>query len=183
MAAGAADAGPGIAVPVELRRERRLVCVECPGMVRDVSKMLPTLGGEEGVSRIYADPTKRLELYFRPKDPYCHPVCANRFSTSSLLLRIKRKTKRQQAVPGSRTHPEVTLDVEILGIVSTIYKFQGNRRVRPHCHCTGLFQGLRPGSLPAGASWVICTVRRAQPCPGVRGRSHRLGSLPPDVHS
>lgn len=52
MAAGAADAGPGIAVPVELRRERRLVCVECPGMVRDVSKMLPTLGGEEGVSRV-----------------------------------------------------------------------------------------------------------------------------------
>lgn len=52
MAAGAADAGPGIAVPVELRRERRLVCVEYPGMVRDVSKMLPTLGGEEGVSRV-----------------------------------------------------------------------------------------------------------------------------------
>lgn len=52
MAAGAADAGPGSAVPVELRRERRLVCVEYPGMVRDVSKMLPTLGGEEGVSRV-----------------------------------------------------------------------------------------------------------------------------------
>lgn len=52
MAAGAADAGPAVAVPVELRRERRMVCVEYPGMVRDVSKMLPTLGGEEGVSRV-----------------------------------------------------------------------------------------------------------------------------------
>lgn len=52
MAAGAGDAGPGVAVPVELRRERRLVCVEYPGIVRDVSKMLPTLGGEEGVSRV-----------------------------------------------------------------------------------------------------------------------------------
>lgn len=142
--------------------------------------------------QIYADPTKRLELYFRPKDPYCHPVCANRFGTSSLLLRIKRKTKRQQAVPGSQAHPEVTLDVEILGIVSTIYKFQGNRIVRPHC--TGLFQGLRPGSLPAGTSWVICTVRRARPCPGVWGRRcgsllppassspQTVGSLPPDLH-
>ncbi|KAM7092316.1 general transcription factor 3C polypeptide 5 [Molossus nigricans] len=125
MAAGAADAGPGVAIPVELRRERRLVCVEYPGMVRDVSKMLSTLGGEEGVSRIYADPTKRLELYFRPKDPYCHPVCANRFSTSSLLLRVRRKTKRQEGVPGPEPHPQVTFDVEILGIVPTIYKFQG----------------------------------------------------------
>lgn len=52
MAAGAADAGRGVAIPVELRRERRLVCVEYPGLVRDVSKMLSTLGGEEGVSRV-----------------------------------------------------------------------------------------------------------------------------------
>uniref|UniRef100_A0A8C7AN42 Transcription factor IIIC subunit Tfc1/Sfc1 triple barrel domain-containing protein n=1 Tax=Neovison vison TaxID=452646 RepID=A0A8C7AN42_NEOVI len=48
-AMGAADAGPGVAVPVELRRERRMVCVEYPGVVRDVSKMLRTLGGEEVV--------------------------------------------------------------------------------------------------------------------------------------
>ncbi|KAK2120517.1 General transcription factor 3C polypeptide 5 [Saguinus oedipus] len=125
MAAEAADPGLGPAVPVELRRERRMVCVEYPGVVRDVAKMLPTLGGEEGVSRIYADPTKRLELYFRPKDPYCHPVCANRFSTSSLLLRIRKRTRRQKGVLSTEAHPEVTFDMEILGIISTIYKFQG----------------------------------------------------------
>ncbi|XP_047280036.1 general transcription factor 3C polypeptide 5 isoform X1 [Homo sapiens] len=125
MAAEAADLGLGAAVPVELRRERRMVCVEYPGVVRDVAKMLPTLGGEEGVSRIYADPTKRLELYFRPKDPYCHPVCANRFSTSSLLLRIRKRTRRQKGVLGTEAHSEVTFDMEILGIISTIYKFQG----------------------------------------------------------
>ena len=52
MAAAAADARPGAAIPVELRRERRMVGVEYPGVVRDVSKMLRTLGGEEGVSRV-----------------------------------------------------------------------------------------------------------------------------------
>uniref|UniRef100_A0A480YUL9 General transcription factor 3C polypeptide 5 n=1 Tax=Sus scrofa TaxID=9823 RepID=A0A480YUL9_PIG len=117
--AAAADAGQGGAVSVDLRHERRMVCVEYPGLVRDVSKMLLTLGGEESVSRIYADPSKRLELYFRPKDPYCHPVCANRFSTSSLLLRIKRR--RQRGAPGS----EARLDLQVLGIVATVYKFQG----------------------------------------------------------
>ncbi|XP_055256230.1 general transcription factor 3C polypeptide 5 isoform X2 [Moschus berezovskii] len=125
MAAAAADARPGAAIPVELRRERRMVCVEYPGVVRDVSKMLRTLGGEEGVSRIYADATKRLELYFRPKDPYCHPVCANRFSTNSLLLRIKRKTRRQSRALGPEARPQVTYDIESLGVVSTVFKFQG----------------------------------------------------------
>ncbi|XP_010954215.2 general transcription factor 3C polypeptide 5 [Camelus ferus] len=125
MAAGAAGAGTGVAVPLELPRERRMVCVEYPGVVRDVSKMMQTLGGEESVSRIYTDPTKRLELYFRPKDPYCHPVCANRFGSSSLLLRVRRKTRQRRGAPGLEAHPEVTVDVEVLGIVSTIYKFQG----------------------------------------------------------
>lgn len=125
MAAEAAGAGSKAAVPVDLRREQSLVCVEYPGGVRDVVKVLQTLGGEEGVSRIYTDPTKRLELYFRPKDPYCHPVCANRFSTSSLLLRIRKKTWWQKGLLEAKAHPKVTFDMEILGIVSTIFKFQG----------------------------------------------------------
>ncbi|XP_006164362.1 general transcription factor 3C polypeptide 5 isoform X2 [Tupaia chinensis] len=125
MAADAPDAGLGNAVPVDLRRERRMVCVEYPGMVHDVGKMLLTLGDEEGVSRTYADPAKRLELHFRPKDPYCHPVCANRFSTSSLLFRIKKKTRRWSGLLDTEPHVEVTFSVESLGIVPTIYKFQG----------------------------------------------------------
>ena len=60
----AADGGPGVAVPVELRRERHMVCVEYPGVVRDVSKVLQTLGGEEGVSRVRsgASPGTRGEV-------------------------------------------------------------------------------------------------------------------------
>lgn len=126
MAAVEPDAESKAAIPVDLRRERRLVCVEYPGVVRNEVKMLQTLGGEEGVSRIYTDPSKRLELYFRPKDPYCHPVCANRFSTSSMLLRIRKRTRRRRTAPGAETQPQVTFDLEILGIISTIYKFQGN---------------------------------------------------------
>lgn len=110
----------GAAVSLELQRERRMVCVEYPGVVRDVSNMLATLGGEESVSRIYADPTKRLELHFRPKDPYCHPVCANRLSATNLLLRVRKRTRRRPGAP-----PEVTLHMEVVGIVPIVYKFQG----------------------------------------------------------
>lgn len=37
---------------LELPRSPRLVCVEYPGLVRDVGAMLRTLGGEQGVSRV-----------------------------------------------------------------------------------------------------------------------------------
>lgn len=52
MAAVEPDAESKAAIPVDLRRERRLVCVEYPGVVRNEVKMLQTLGGEEGVSRV-----------------------------------------------------------------------------------------------------------------------------------
>ncbi|NXI57343.1 TF3C5 factor, partial [Chloroceryle aenea] len=75
---------------------------------------------------IYADPAKRLELYFRPKDPYCHPVCANRFPTSTMLLKVRRRTKKQQqSDTEEQIQPEVQFEMEILGIVTTVYKFQG----------------------------------------------------------
>lgn len=52
MAAAELAADPKAAIPVDLRRERRLVCVEYPGVVRNEAKMLQTLGGEESVSRV-----------------------------------------------------------------------------------------------------------------------------------
>ncbi|CAM9697637.1 general transcription factor 3C polypeptide 5 [Strix aluco] len=125
MAAGREWGERGSAV-LELPRTPRLVCVEYPGLVRDVGAMLRTLGGEQGVSRIYADPAKRLELYFRPKDPYCHPVCANRFPTSTVLLKVKRRTKKKKQLDAEeQIQPEVQFEMEILGTVTTVYKFQG----------------------------------------------------------
>ena len=126
--------------------------------------------------QIYTDATKRLELYFRPKDPYCHPVCANRFSTNSLLLRIKRKTRRQSGVLGPEARPQVTYDIESLGVVSTVFKFQGNCEM--HFSCAGLFPDLCPSclwGLPGssareGGRAVPRREGRAErgPCPGGR---------------
>ncbi|XP_019396405.1 PREDICTED: general transcription factor 3C polypeptide 5 [Crocodylus porosus] len=112
---------------LELPRTPRLVCVEYPGLVRDVEKMLRTLGGEDGVSRIYADPSKRLELYFRPQDPYCHPACANRFPTSTMLLKVTRRRRMPRAPEAGEAPPppEATFEMQILGVVTTVYKFQG----------------------------------------------------------
>lgn len=67
MAAVEPDAESKTAIPVDLRRERRLVCVEYPGVVRNEVKMLQTLGGEEGVSRVRswetAEPREKNQVY------------------------------------------------------------------------------------------------------------------------
>lgn len=83
--------------------------------------MLETLGGEEKVTRTFSNSTRRLELSFRPEDPYAHAVCADRFPTANLLLRVKRRRKKQRE--GTSQPEEVKYEQEILGIVGNTFKF------------------------------------------------------------
>uniref|UniRef100_A0AAY4C7W1 General transcription factor 3C polypeptide 5 n=1 Tax=Denticeps clupeoides TaxID=299321 RepID=A0AAY4C7W1_9TELE len=119
--------------------DTKLVCVEYPGYVADVQKMLDTIGGEKGISKTYSDPSKRLELHYRPQDPYCHPVCGNRYPSTSLLLRVRRRVRRG--------NPEdVQLTVDALGVIETTYRFQAMADFQylaahsePDCSWTSLY--------------------------------------------
>ena len=101
----------------------RLVGIEYPGYIEDENRMLETLGGEEALSRTYSHPTRRLELSFRPGDPYSHTACGDRCLTANLLLRVKqRKKKRKEG--GTEPHTqEVKYEQEILGVVGTTFKY------------------------------------------------------------
>ncbi|KAG7263667.1 hypothetical protein CRUP_005206 [Coryphaenoides rupestris] len=80
--------------------------------------MLETIGGERGLSKTYADPSRRLELRYRPKDPFCHSLCGNRFPSNNLLLRVRRRVRKKDP-------RDVQLHMEVLGVIGTTYKFQG----------------------------------------------------------
>ncbi|XP_068191280.1 general transcription factor 3C polypeptide 5 [Antennarius striatus] len=108
---------PGSSSTVELRTTR-LVCVEYPALVTDVDKMLETLGGENTVSKTFANPSRRLELRYRPQDPFCHPLCGNRLSSSSLLLRVRRRVRKKNP-------KDVEIHMDVLGVIGTTYRFQG----------------------------------------------------------
>lgn len=99
----------------------KFVDVEYPGYIKDENNMLQTLGGEETVSRTFSKPTRRLELSFRPEDPYAHVVCADRYPTANLLLKVKRRRKKQKE--GTNEPEEVKYEQEILGIVGNTYKY------------------------------------------------------------
>ncbi|XP_072310498.1 general transcription factor 3C polypeptide 5 [Eucyclogobius newberryi] len=99
-------------------RETRLVCVEYPAVIQNLSRALQSLGGEQTVSKTYAHPNRRLELRLRPQDPFCHSLCGNRLESSNLLLRVRRRVRKSD-----RT--DVQIQTDILGIIGTTYKFQG----------------------------------------------------------
>ncbi|XP_054613736.1 general transcription factor 3C polypeptide 5 isoform X1 [Dunckerocampus dactyliophorus] len=111
------DEVPGCSSTLELGDDK-LVCVEYPALISSVDKMLQTLGGEQTVSKTYAHQNLRLELRYRPQDPFCHALCGNRFSSNNLLLRVRRRISKKD----SRV---AEIKMEILGVIGTTYKFQG----------------------------------------------------------
>ncbi|XP_068695106.1 general transcription factor 3C polypeptide 5-like [Montipora foliosa] len=100
----------------------KFVGINYPGYVKDESRMLHTLGGEDAVARTYSNSGRRLEMSFRPGDPHCHAVCADRYPTANLLLRVKQRKKKRRG--DSSETSEVKYEQEILGIVGTTFKFQ-----------------------------------------------------------
>ncbi|KAM6984836.1 general transcription factor 3C polypeptide 5 [Aplochiton taeniatus] len=108
---------PGSSATLQLP-DCKFVCVEYPAVVSNVDRMLESVGGEKGVSKTYADSSRRLELRFRPQDPFCHSLCGNRFPSTNLLLRVRRRVRKG--------NPEdVQIEMGILGVIGTTYKFQG----------------------------------------------------------
>ncbi|XP_072228361.1 general transcription factor 3C polypeptide 5 isoform X2 [Leuresthes tenuis] len=111
------DAARGSSSTVKLR-DKKLVCVEYPAVISSVDKMLETLGGEQTVTKTFADHNRRLELRFRPQDPFCHSACGNRLPSSNLLLRVRRRVRKKDP-------KDAEIHMEIVGVIGTTYKFLG----------------------------------------------------------
>ncbi|CAB1318492.1 unnamed protein product [Coregonus sp. 'balchen'] len=87
--------------------------------------MLETIGGVQGVSKTYADPSRRLELRFRPQDPFCHPVCGNCFPSTNLLLRVKRRVRKGNS-------KEAQINMDVLGMADFQYLAVHSAKVGSH---------------------------------------------------
>ncbi|KAH9489477.1 General transcription factor 3C polypeptide 5 [Bulinus truncatus] len=98
---------------------RKFVCIEYPGVIKNVDRALNTLGGPQTICTCFKE-NHRLELSFRPKDPYCKPVISSVFPSRNLLLKIRRRPKpKSSSDPGE--HFEYQL--EVMGAVDSIHKF------------------------------------------------------------
>ena len=94
--------------------------MEYPGYVKNVDEMLKTLGGEEQLSDTYFHTKRRIEIHFRPDDPYCHSVCGDLQSERAVILKVKRKRRKKK--PDDEFENEWKYEQEVLGIVHQTYR-------------------------------------------------------------
>lgn len=62
-----------------------------------------------------------LELRYRPKDPFCHPINGSIVSTSQVLVKVTRRRRKSQ--PGDQGQ----LSTEIVGTIPHTCRFRGRQ--------------------------------------------------------
>ncbi|XP_052173802.1 uncharacterized protein LOC127789077 [Diospyros lotus] len=68
--------------------------VHYPGYPSSTTRAVETLGGSNGILKARSSQSNKLELHFRPEDPYSHPAFANLCPSNNFLLKLsKRKDK------------------------------------------------------------------------------------------
>lgn len=101
--------------------KRYFVSIEYPGRVINDENAFRTMGGLTEMSVVHATENRKIELRFRPDDPYCKCTHGEQQSTSNLLMKVIKKIRRNK-----RTNEEhVTYEIELKGVVNKTYKFLG----------------------------------------------------------
>ncbi|KAH0900102.1 hypothetical protein HID58_049670 [Brassica napus] len=102
--------------------------VHYPGYPSSISRDLETLGGIQGITTARESTSNKLELHFRPEDPYAHPAWGERRPCNGFLLKIykedvKRVPETQPVLATSGACPALCAD--IVARVSESYCFDG----------------------------------------------------------
>jgi len=97
----------------------KLICIEYPGVVKNVDKMLETLGGLENLNKVFLNPSLRLQLRFRPNDPFSHSAIADKLQLNSLLVRTTKNL-----IHYSDGTSEIKYKTVIVGLIESTYRFE-----------------------------------------------------------
>ncbi|CAA7023311.1 unnamed protein product [Microthlaspi erraticum] len=74
--------------------------VHYPGYPSSISRALETLGGIQGITTARESTSNKLELHFRPEDPYAHPAYGEQRPCNGFLLKIsKEDVKKDSLLP------------------------------------------------------------------------------------
>ncbi|XP_023023498.2 general transcription factor IIIC subunit l(2)37Cd [Leptinotarsa decemlineata] len=86
-----------------------LVRIEYPGLVKNASKAIKTLGGMSGIEMAASNSRIKLELHFHPENKYNKPSFADRDLNPGLLVRVKESQGK--------------VDYDIVGYTGVNFKF------------------------------------------------------------
>ncbi|WOH07919.1 hypothetical protein DCAR_0727354 [Daucus carota subsp. sativus] len=68
----------------------KLFAVHYPGYPSSVTRAVETLGGTDGIVKARSSQPNKLELRYRPEDPYSHPAFGEIYHCNSFLLKISK---------------------------------------------------------------------------------------------
>ncbi|ORZ17950.1 RNA polymerase III transcription factor IIIC subunit-domain-containing protein [Absidia repens] len=106
--------------PVYPVGDRKFLCVEYPGIVKNIDRVLETLGGERAISQAYgSSDSEPLELRYRPKDPFCHAINGSMVPSSRVLVKVTRRRRKDQP------EDEGQLTTEVVGTIPQTCRFRG----------------------------------------------------------
>lgn len=95
-----------------------LIGIEYPGIIKNVDKMIATLGGIEDISRDFIK-KDRLQVRFHPENMYCKPAFGERHPSNGFLMKIRTKKSNKKDINAKRE----ICGIEMVGFVRTMYKF------------------------------------------------------------
>ncbi|KAJ6865726.1 general transcription factor 3C polypeptide 5-like isoform X2 [Populus alba x Populus x berolinensis] len=98
--------------------------VHYPGYPSSISRAIQTLGGTGSILKARSSQSNKLELYFRPEDPYSHSVSGELRSCHSMLLKISRKKKNSSPVNDAKEESE-EFHADIVARIPEAYYFEG----------------------------------------------------------
>ncbi|KAH0903048.1 hypothetical protein HID58_042551 [Brassica napus] len=106
--------------------------VHFPGYPSSIPRAIETLGGVQGITEARGSFSNKLELRFRPEDPYAHPALGEQRPCSGFLLKIsKQEVKKPDSQPVVATsdvslkEASPALCADIVARVSDAFHFDG----------------------------------------------------------
>ncbi|KAL0729935.1 hypothetical protein Bca4012_026028 [Brassica carinata] len=106
--------------------------VHFPGYPSSIPRAIETLGGIQGITEARGSISNKLELRFRPEDPYAHPALGEQRPCSGFLLKISKQDIKKPEIQPVVATSDVCLEeaspalcADIVARVSDAFHFDG----------------------------------------------------------
>lgn len=109
---------------------KKFLCVEYPGYVRNTQRAIKTLGGENALGEALAS-DRTVTINYRTGVPFTHPTSGYVLPSSKLLVKVTRRVKKNKITGEVESEdPNTPWKTEFLGTIPKTLRFRGKKKSR-----------------------------------------------------
>jgi general transcription factor 3C polypeptide 5 (transcription factor C subunit 1) len=117
-------------IPIE---NKKFLCVEYPGYVRNTQRAIKTLGGENTLADAIANDLT-VTINYRPGVTFTHPTTGCVLPSSKLLVKVTRRVKKNKTTGEIEAEdPNTPWKTEVVGTIPKTLRFRGKPIILAHC--------------------------------------------------